>query len=119
MSSASSPGFAARTREWLALSATPGLGPTRIKRLLEHFGDVARVFRASLTELEAAGIPAVAAQAIAGGKSTGRPPKGSFFARRQRGIRRDRHLGRGCLIRRAPARNLRSRPPTLYVRDAG
>jgi len=68
-SSASAQGFAARTREWLALSATPGLGPTRIKRLLEHFGDVARVFRASLTELEAAGIPATSAQSIALGSS--------------------------------------------------
>ena len=60
---------APRTREWLALSATPGLGPTRIKRLLEHFGDVGRVFRASLTELEAAGLPAASAQSIALGSS--------------------------------------------------
>lgn len=69
MSAASSATSAARTREWLALSATPGLGPTRIKRLLEHFGDVGRVFRASLTELEAARIPAASAQSIALGSS--------------------------------------------------
>ena len=69
MSAASSATSAARTREWLALSATPGLGPTRIKRLLERFGDVGQVFRASLTELEAAGIPAASAQSIVLGSS--------------------------------------------------
>ena len=69
MSSASAAISAARTREWLALSSTPGLGPTRIKRLLERFGDVGRVFRASLTELEAAGLPAASAQSIALGSS--------------------------------------------------
>ncbi len=69
MSSASPAISAARTREWLALSATPGLGPTRIKRLLERFGNVGQVFRASLTELEAAGLPAASAQSIALGSS--------------------------------------------------
>jgi DNA processing protein len=69
VSAASSATSAARTREWLALSATPGLGPTRIKRLLERFGDVGQVFRASLTELEAAGIPAASAQSIVLGSS--------------------------------------------------
>jgi len=69
VSAASAATSAARTREWLALSATPGLGPTRIKRLLERFGDVGQVFRASLTELEAAGIPAASSQSIALGSS--------------------------------------------------
>jgi DNA processing protein len=36
---------------------------------VEHFGDIERVFHAPLTELEAAGIPAAAAQAVALGKS--------------------------------------------------
>ncbi len=54
---------------WLALSLTPGLGATRGKRLSEFFGGVERVFRASLTELEAAGVQAVSAQAIATGRS--------------------------------------------------
>jgi len=59
-----------RQRQWLALSLTPQLGPTRGRRLVEHFGnDVNRVFHASLTELEAAGIPAASAQSIALGKS--------------------------------------------------
>ncbi len=48
---------------------TPGLGPTRIKKLLEHYGAADRVFQASLTELEATGMRAVSAQSIAAGKS--------------------------------------------------
>src|SRR5271154_5957411 len=54
---------------WLALSLTQGLGPTRIKKLIEHYGSAERVFQASLTELEATGMPAVSAQSIATGKS--------------------------------------------------
>ena len=60
---------AERQRLWLALSLTPQLGPTRGRRLVEHFGDIERVFRASLTELEAAGLPAASAQSVALGKS--------------------------------------------------
>lgn len=55
--------------EWLAISLTPGLGPTRSRKLVEHFGSIDAIFRASLTELEASGIQAVSAQALATGKS--------------------------------------------------
>jgi DNA processing protein len=54
---------------WLALALTPGLGPTRIKKLIEHYGTAERVFHASLTELEAMGMRAVSAQSIATGNS--------------------------------------------------
>lgn len=54
---------------WLALALTPGLGPTRTRRIVEHFGGVEAVFHASLTELEATGMQAVSAQALATGKS--------------------------------------------------
>lgn len=54
---------------WLALALTPTLGPSRTRRLVEHFESVENVFRASLTELEAAGLQAAAAQSIATGKS--------------------------------------------------
>jgi DNA processing protein len=54
---------------WLALALTPGLGPTRIKKLIEHCGSAERVFQRSLTELEAMGMRAVSAQSIATGKS--------------------------------------------------
>jgi DNA processing protein len=54
---------------WLALTLTPGLGPTRAKRLVEFFGAAEAVFKATLTELEAAGLPAESAQALATGRS--------------------------------------------------
>jgi DNA processing protein len=55
--------------DWLALSLTPGLGPTKARKLVERFGSVDAVLRASLTELEGAGIQAISAQALATGKS--------------------------------------------------
>ena len=55
--------------EWLAISLTPGLGPTKARKLVEHFGSPEAVFRASLTELESTGIQAVSAQSLATGKS--------------------------------------------------
>jgi DNA processing protein len=58
-----------QTLQWLALGLTPGLGPSRARRLVEHFGSVAAVFRASLTELEATGLLAVSAQSVGTGKS--------------------------------------------------
>jgi DNA processing protein len=55
--------------EWIAISLTPGLGPTRARKLVEHFGGAEAVLRASLTELESTGIQAVSAQSLATGKS--------------------------------------------------
>jgi DNA processing protein len=54
---------------WLALALTQGLGPSRIRKLVEHFGSAERVLQASLTELEASGMRAVSAQSLATGKS--------------------------------------------------
>jgi DNA processing protein len=54
---------------WLALSPAPGLGPTRGRKLVQHFGAPDQIFHSSLTELEAAGRLAVLAQAIATGAS--------------------------------------------------
>ena len=55
--------------EWLAISLTPGVGPTKARKLIEHFGSAEAVFRASLTELESTNIQAVSAQSLATGKS--------------------------------------------------
>jgi DNA processing protein len=56
--------------QWLALALTPSLGPSRCRRLVEHFGTTNAVFIASLTELEGAGLPVAAAQSIALGRSS-------------------------------------------------
>ena len=58
-----------RTLRWLALSTTPGTGAGRGRKLVEYFDGVERLLGASLTELEAAGIPAAVAQSIGLGKS--------------------------------------------------
>src|SRR5437899_3011020 len=54
---------------WLALTLTPGLGPTRGRKLVERFGNIHDIFHASLTELEAENLQAQSAQHIALGKS--------------------------------------------------
>jgi DNA processing protein len=54
---------------WLALALTPGLGPTRGRKLAEHFAKIEDIFHASLTELEALHLQAQSAQHIALGKS--------------------------------------------------
>jgi DNA processing protein len=63
------PSAALQQAYWLALSLTPGLGPTRGRKLVQHFGAPDAVFHASLTELEATGLPAIAARSIATGDS--------------------------------------------------
>jgi DNA processing protein len=55
---------------WLALVLTPDMGPRRTAQAVSRFGgDAALVFEASLTELEAAGLPAKAAQFVADGRA--------------------------------------------------
>ncbi|HWX56255.1 MAG TPA: DNA-processing protein DprA [Verrucomicrobiae bacterium] len=54
---------------WLALLLTPGLGPTRGRKLVEQFASIEDVFQASLTELEARNLHAQSAQHVALGKS--------------------------------------------------
>jgi DNA processing protein len=62
-------GLNLRRNFWIALTLTPGLGPVRSRKLVEHFQGIENVFRASLTELEGAGLRAESAQAIALGAS--------------------------------------------------
>lgn len=52
---------------WSALSLVPGLGARKSAQLLELFGSVQRIFRASREELMGAGLTAGLAQSIASG----------------------------------------------------
>ena len=54
---------------WMALTLTPGMGPTRIARAVARLGGAGRMFGASLTELEGTGMPAAAAQFCADGRA--------------------------------------------------
>lgn len=54
---------------WMALTLTPGMGPTRIWRAMGRLETAARLFEASLTELEGLGMPAQSAQFCFEGKA--------------------------------------------------
>jgi len=54
---------------WMALTLTPGMGPTRIARAVKRMGGAGWMFGASLTELEGTGMPAAAAQFCADGRA--------------------------------------------------
>lgn len=52
---------------WLALKLVPGLGARTTNKLLDRFRTPRAIFRASRTELEAAGVSGAVAQSIASG----------------------------------------------------
>jgi DNA processing protein len=54
---------------WMALTLTPGMGPTRIWKAINRLGAAEQVFEASLTELEGLGMPAQSAQFVFEGKA--------------------------------------------------
>jgi DNA processing protein len=54
---------------WMALTLTPGMGPTRIWKAMGRMDSAARLFEASLTELEGLGMPANSAQFVFEGKA--------------------------------------------------
>ena len=54
---------------WLALRLVPGLGTRRSTQLLERFQTPQAIFRASHSELEAAGLPGTLARSVASGCS--------------------------------------------------
>ncbi|MBL8241849.1 MAG: DNA-protecting protein DprA [Bryobacterales bacterium] len=52
---------------WLALRLVPGLGTRRVVQLLERFQSPQLVFRASVSDLESAGLPPGPARSVASG----------------------------------------------------
>lgn len=54
---------------WMALTLTPGMGPTRIAKTVRALEAAGRLFESSLTELEATGMPAASAQFIFAGRA--------------------------------------------------
>jgi DNA processing protein len=54
---------------WMALTLTPGMGPTRCAKAVAGLGSAERLFDASLTELEALGMPAAAVQFVGDGRA--------------------------------------------------
>ena len=54
---------------WVALTLTPGMGPTRIWKAMNRLGAAEKLLEASLTELEGTGMPAQSAQFVFEGKA--------------------------------------------------
>src|SRR5580698_9427445 len=54
---------------WMALILTPKMGTTRIWKAMDRLGSAEHLFEASLTELEALGMPAQSAQFVIEGKA--------------------------------------------------
>ena len=114
MAASSSARSESRKIYWLALTLTPSLGPARCRQLHRRFEDVANVFHASLTELEAAGLAAVAAQAIASGQS---------LAAAEEEMLRASSLGAELItlddeLYPAQLKEIYDPPPVLYVRGS-
>jgi len=63
------PAHEAERMGWLALTLTPGMGPTRIFRAVEKLGSAAAALSASLTQLESTGMPALSAQFLFDGRA--------------------------------------------------
>lgn len=97
---------------WLALVLTPGMGPTRCFRAMRQLRGAGRVFSASLTELEAAGLPAGAAQFVFNGRAR-RAAEEEMSRVAEQGVRlltpEDEHYP-------GPLLEIYDPPPVLWVR---
>ena len=71
---------------WLALVLTPGLGPKRILKAVHLLGQVSRIFRLSLTELESLQLPAPSAQFLFSGKARTEAEQELARLKAQRGV---------------------------------
>ncbi len=97
---------------WMALTLTPGMGPTRVLRAMGKLGDAASVLGLSLTELEGLGMPAASARFVFEGKAR---------AAAEEEIKRVEEQGAGFLTHDCPdypdrLREIYDPPPVLWTR---
>jgi DNA processing protein len=59
-----------QTPYWVALTGVAGIGPTRMRRLLDYFGDAERAWSATLGDLIVSGLERRAAEALAAARRT-------------------------------------------------
>jgi DNA processing protein len=97
---------------WLALALTPGLGPRRILQAYESLGEIARIFRLSLTELESLNFPAAAVQFLFEGKARREAEEELVRVREQGGI----ILTYSDEIYPERLREIFDPPPVLWIR---
>ncbi|MBN1485515.1 MAG: DNA-processing protein DprA, partial [Chloroflexia bacterium] len=99
---------------YLAFNLTPGIGPVRLRRLLEHFGSPQRAWQASAMELRQAGLESSCI--------------GTLLERRRQlaldeELARVRRLGVSLLTWESPdyperLRHIYAPPPVLYLRGS-
>ena len=99
---------------WLGFHLTKGIGPSRIERLLDHFGDLSRAWNATPGELERAGLGEVLRANVAAAKRTWDL---------DRELARVEAAGVTLLTRDDPGyparlRQIAGAPPVLYVKGA-
>lgn len=99
---------------WLGFHLTKGIGPSRIERLLDHFGDLSRTWNATPGELERAGLGEVLRANVAAAKRTWDL---------DRELARVEAAGVTLLTRDDPGyparlRQIAGAPPVLYVKGA-
>lgn len=99
---------------WLGFHLTKGIGPSRIERLLDYFGDLARAWNATPGELERAGLGEVLRANVAAAKRTWDL---------ERELARVEAAGVTLLTRDDPGyparlRQIAGAPPVLYVKGA-
>ncbi|MGB9592950.1 MAG: DNA-processing protein DprA [Anaerolineae bacterium] len=97
---------------WVGFNLVPGIGPKRIRLLLDHFGDLARAWEAGAWDLAAAGLDAKSIQALQETRA-----KVSL----EREMARVERAGARVLTWRDAdyprlLRNITASPPVLYVR---
>jgi DNA processing protein len=64
-----------QTPYWIALSRVPGIGPVRMRRLLDYFGDASGAWHAMLGDLVAAGLEPKVAEALVSARRTTDPDR--------------------------------------------
>ncbi|HEY8601941.1 MAG TPA: DNA-processing protein DprA, partial [Thermomicrobiales bacterium] len=99
---------------WLGFHLTKGIGPSRIERLLDHFGDLSRAWNATPGELERAGLGEVLRANLTVAKRTWDL---------ERELARVEAAGVTLLTRDDPAyparlRQIAGAPPILYIKGA-
>jgi DNA processing protein len=101
----------AKLKYWVGFNIIQGIGPTRLRRLLNHFGDLEKAWRAPALDLAAAGLDRRAIEAVIASR-----PKINLEAEMEK------IAARGVQVLTwddedypKPLRSIASAPPVLYV----
>lgn len=77
---------AAHLKYWIAFNIVQGIGPTRVRRLLNHFGDLEQAWRAAPLDLAAAGLDRRSIENVIAAR-TKLDPDAELAKTEQRGVR--------------------------------